>query len=336
MDENTKPAEETGAQCEADGGEKKCIWKREYSVLIILVIIIAGAMAYYQFNFSNKGVLAPEKAKAEVADFINNNLMQPGTTAEISSITPESGMYKLEVKLEDQQVEAYMSQDGKLFFPQVMNIAQIKKQKEDSKAAEAEAEKNIPKADKPTVDLYVMSFCPYGNKAEDTIKPVYELLKNKVDFNFHYIVSLDDKGKVNSLHGQPEVDQNEREICVLKNYGKDAWMNFTTYVNTNCGSDGACWQDGAKTLNINVAKINACVASQGIALMKAEEKASTDANASGSPTMLINGSSTNKVYQYGNSEAYKQAVCNSFNTAPEECSQTLTADTETSQGGSCG
>jgi glutaredoxin len=215
-----------------------------------------------------------------------------------------------------------------------MDIEETVKGVAAQRAADEEAEKNIPKSDKPVVDLYVMSFCPYGNKAEDTLKPVYELLKDKVDFNFRYIVSSEGD-KINSLHGQPEVDQNEREVCVMKDYGKDVWMNFVTYVNVNCGSDGTCWEEGAKGLGLSIAKINYCVTSEGAALMKVDEKASTEAGASGSPTMIINGASTKAVYQYGNSESYKQAICNAFNESPAECAEELSGSTSTAEGGSC-
>jgi hypothetical protein len=69
--------------------------------------------------------------------------------------------------------------------------------------------------------------------------------------------------------------------------------------------------------------------------MKAEADASSAAGASGSPTMTINGQTTQAVYQYGNSEGYKKAICDAFNTAPTECSKTLSSSTSTSQGGSC-
>ncbi|MFA6064546.1 MAG: hypothetical protein WCW44_05980 [archaeon] len=191
------------------------------------------------------------------------------------------------------------------------------------------------KTDKPVVDLYVMSFCPFGNKAEDTMLPVYNLLKDKATFNVHFIVNTDGNNVV-SLHGAPEVVQNEREACVLKNYDMNKLMNFMVYVNDNCGSNGSCWETGATALGIDKAKINACVASEGVALMKANEAASTAANANGSPTLLINGVNTTAVYQYGNSEAYKVAICNSFTTAPAECSAVLSGDaTATTQGGSC-
>ncbi|OGI29585.1 MAG: hypothetical protein A2288_00520 [Candidatus Moranbacteria bacterium RIFOXYA12_FULL_44_15] len=320
-------------------------------ILIVAIIFVAVLVAGYKLDMGKFGSLnmaskekaekltpeeskAREEAKTKALDFIDKNLVQPGTEVKVKSIEEENGMYKFELDVSGQNITAYMTKDGKKFFPSVMDIEETEKKAADAKTAEEEAEKNIAKSDKPKVDLYVMSFCPYGNKAEDTLKPAYELLKNKVDFNFHYIVNSEGDS-IQSLHGQPEVVQNEREACVMKNYGKDKWVEFATYVNANCGSDGACWEAGAKELAIDTAKITSCVASEGTALMKADEKSSGDAKATGSPTMLINGSSTKAVYKYGNAEAYKQAICNAFNEVPEECSTVLDAETATAEGGSC-
>jgi hypothetical protein len=179
-----------------------------------------------------------------------------------------------------------------------------------------------------------MSFCPYGNKAEDTLKSAYEILKDVVDFNFHYIVSSSGDA-IQSLHGEKEVVQNEREACVLRDYGEGKWFDFVTYVNTNCGSDGSCWEAGAKNSGVNASKVESCVTSDGLALMKANEKTSIDAGASGSPTMMINGVDSKAVYQYGNSEAYKQAICLAFNDAPSACDETLGSDASVAEGGSC-
>ena len=41
---------------------------------------------------------------------------------------------------------------------------------------------------KPQVDFFVMSYCPYGNQAEELIKPVYDQLKGKADFKPRYVI----------------------------------------------------------------------------------------------------------------------------------------------------
>jgi len=43
------------------------------------------------------------------------------------------------------------------------------------------------KSDKPQLDFYVMSFCPYGNQIETTLRPVFDLLKDKVELRPRYI-----------------------------------------------------------------------------------------------------------------------------------------------------
>ena len=305
------------------------------TIVVVVLIIIFGSKGGWKDKFSGSKTLTADEAKTTALDFIDGNLVAPGTAVEVKEVVDENGLYKLNLDVSGQEITAYITKDGKTFFPQAMDIEDIEKKAEEAKVAQEEADKNIPKTDKPTIDFYVMSFCPYGNQAEDTLKPVYELLKDKADFNFHYIVNSDENGKIQSLHGQPEVDQNEREACVLKYFGRDKWMAFATYVNANCGDDGACWEAGAAAASLSAAKISACMAAEGTALMKADEKASKEAGASGSPTMIINGVSTQSVYQYGNSEKYKEIICNAFNTAPEECGEVLGVSDSASQGGSC-
>jgi len=308
------------------------------AVIIVLAIVLTGSykkVGSLNNIFSKNTDIGIEAAKTKAADFVKNNLVQPGTEITTKEITKDGNLYKIIFTIGSQDVTAYITQDGTKFFPQVMDMAAIEKQAADQKAKDEAAVKDAPKTDKPQVDLYVMAFCPFGNKAEDTLKPAYNLLKDKVDFNFHYIVSS--KGDtIESLHGEKEVIENEREACVLKNYSKDKWMDFVTYVNANCGSDGSCWETGAKNYNIDTAKVTACVSSQGSVIMKENETASNNAGATGSPTMIINGVATRAVYQYGNSEGYKQAICNAFNESPSECTQELSSATSTAEGGSCG
>ncbi|HOW60850.1 MAG TPA: hypothetical protein P5548_03695 [Candidatus Moranbacteria bacterium] len=330
-----------GVKCNCKG--KICtIWQNNKTLIIVaivLFIIIAGVFAFK--NYREKVDIGPKMIKEKFQTFLNANTAT-GVKVEIKEVTKENGLYKLMVNVNGQEQPVYLTKDGnKLVSGSLISLDEIAKQNELAKKQSEENNKPIPKADKPVVDLFVMSFCPYGNKAEDTLKPVYDLLKNKVDFNFHYIVSVNGD-TVESLHGEKEVVQNEREACVLKDYGKDKWFSFVSYVNAKCGSDGSCWEAGAKTLSLNSSKISSCVAAEGLGLMKSNEEASKGANATGSPTMKINGVSSKAIYKYGDPESYKQEICNSFNVAPAECSKKLaavkgasTSDQTATQGGSC-
>ena len=316
--------------CKSGICKKAC--KNKGIIVAIVALLLLIGISYGVKTYREKVDIGSDAIKTKVQKFIESKI-PAGTALSVKNITKDGSLYKLTITIDKQDVIVYASPDGKKLVQEqyVANLDQTVDP--NAQQAAAPAQQPIPKADKPTIDLYVMAFCPYGNKAEDTLKPVYDLLKNKVNFNFHYIVTTQGS-EVQSLHGPKEVTEDEKEACVLKTYGKDKWMGIATYVNTNCGSDGACFDAGAKTLGINSATVNACVASQGLALMQENEKASNSANATGSPTMMINGVSSTAVYQYGNPESYKQQICDAFNTAPAECAKKLAGQPAAAAGGS--
>ncbi|NTW26816.1 MAG: hypothetical protein HGA36_00610 [Candidatus Moranbacteria bacterium] len=326
-----------GKALECVKGKVKCLKdgtckcdNKKWIILVVAILVIAISASYGYKVYRQKVDVGSEAVKAKVEKFLSENV-PPTAKTEIKDITEDGSLYKLTVVVDKQEIPVFVTRDGKKLM-QAQTVMELDKAPADpaQQAQAPEEQKEIPKTDKPTVDLYVMSFCPYGNKAEDTLKPVYDLLKNKVNFNFHYIVSTSGSD-IKSLHGPKEVTENEKEACVLKTYGKDKWMAIVTYVNTNCGSDGACFEVGAKTLAIDPVKVNNCVTAQGLTLMQQNEKDSNAANATGSPTMTINGVSSNAVYKYDNAEAYKQAICSGFKTAPKECQTTLTDKTATGE-----
>jgi len=212
--------------------------------------------------------------------------------------------------------------------------------------SQQESQEISNKTEKPVVELFVMSFCPYGNLAEDTLYPVVELLQDKVDWRVHYIVS-ESSGNIVSSHGEPEVLQNERELCVKELYDADKFWKFVTQVNSACGTTsydssgkilaeaGACWAEVALELSLDTNNITTCVSNNGASLLGKEIEITEENNVSGSPTLFINGiKDSQTVYQYGNSEAYKNLICSAFVDRPEECNSELASST-VGTSGSC-
>ncbi len=64
------------------------------------------------------------------------------------------------------------------------------------------------KSSKPELKFFVMSFCPYGNQAEDTLRPVYDLLKDKADFTPQYIFS-----KIDNLASYCQTSNGDSSQC---------------------------------------------------------------------------------------------------------------------------
>ena len=80
-----------------------------------------------------------------------------------------------------------------------------------------------------------MSFCPYGVIATDAMSPVAGLLGDKADINVRYIASIegDDINQVKSLHGPIEGIEDARQLCVLNNYGQEAYWNYVDEINVH-------------------------------------------------------------------------------------------------------
>jgi len=292
---------------------------------ILLAVLLVGILTTSGIGGSVGSSISREVVGQKVLEFANNQ----GANATLVNVSDDGQFYEVILSIQGQELPVYATKDGENLITQLIPLtAKV------TAPTQTPTPAKVPKSDRPTVDLFVMSFCPYGNRGEDTLLPVYELLKDKVDWKINYIVSVSGD-KVNSLHGQPEVDQDIREVCVKEEYGLDKFWKFINYVNQNRGRDGSCWEEGSNELGLDKNKIQSCFENKGLEIMKKEAEISRAAGAQGSPTMIINGAKTNVVYQYENSEAYKEAICSAFNEAPKECSQALGSTTSTSAGGSC-
>jgi len=170
--------------------------------------------------------------------------------------------------------------------------------------------------DKVKLNFYVMSKCPYGTQVLDAIAPVLKSMGDAVDFKVDYIGTEGTGGAFTSLHGQTEVDENIRELCVMKYYsGNYKYMDYVTCRDKNIQS--ADWEPCARDNGIDAAKIKACAdGSEGKGLLSASFKAASAAGARGSPTIMVAG----KPYTGGRKDAdFKRALCNAMTVKHSEC-----------------
>jgi glutaredoxin len=267
-------------------------------------------------------VLPAQQAAEKAIGFINNDLLGGQSTATLVNVTEKSGLYLVTFKVDTQTYSTYVSKDGKFLFPQSLDMTEVS-----TPAATTEP----VTAAVPTVQFFVMSFCPYGQQAEAGLKPVADLLGAKATFEPHFIVSVSGD-TVSSLHGQYEVNEDMRQAVILKHYGTATFWKYVDYLNNNCNKDNvdACWKDAAKASSVDTAKVEGWVTAEGLDLMKAEAALTGQLGVTGSPTIFINGA------PYGGSDrspgAFQTAICGAFTSKPAECSQTLSSNASTASG----
>lgn len=298
------------------------LWMASTIALAILSIVLI-------FHHPITGrALSAEEAANKAVDYLNNNVLR-GQTAELLNVTERKGLYYLKLRIGGRLFDSYITKDGSLLFPSAIELEKVVETPKTPEAFDA------PDREIPNVKFFVMSFCPFGNQAEEGLEPVFRLLGNKVEWEPHYVIysdyasgypeyCLDEENKYCSMHGIQELNQNIRELCVWKYYEHGVWWDFVLKVNDQCSSRNAdtCWEPIAKEFGIDVEKIKTCQEQEAIDFLAEEVALNKDYGVRGSPTVFIN----DKRYRGGRSpEAYKQAICSGFITKPDECSQQLSS-----------
>ena len=269
--------------------------------ILIPVVVILIVLAIAQGLYSNRGISAKKAGEIAVA-YVNKALAGQATATLTADPVKQDGVYKLKLQIGTQAMDAYITTDGKLIFPSGIDIVAETanaNNTDNTNTTNTNTTDNIPKKDKAVADLFVMSFCPYGNQAEEIMMKVVDLLKNKADIQLHYVIyenyqngSADyciNNGKYCSMHGVQEVNQDVREMCVQK-YQPTKFWNFVKQINASCTAQNAdtCWEGVASTAGIDVSKIKTCQANEATKLLQSEVDLAKKYSVTGSPQLIIN------------------------------------------------
>jgi len=326
--------------------KKSNTWMYVSGVLVVLLVI-----SLY-FNFSSggaTGALSAETASVNIMDFINNNLMQGGMEAELKNIEEVGGVYQVDLDVGGQEFISYVSKDGEIFFPQGYVLAELKEELSGAAAPNGEVETAAAavKSDEPNVKMFVMTFCPYGQQAEDGLGPALEVLGDSVDFEPHFVIygdyatrmgakwedfCWDEEEQYCSMHGIGELNEGVRQLCVF-NDNPDKWWDYVNAINAGCsyGDVDVCWESVAEDVGLDVAEIEGCFDEKGELFLKKELLLNKQFGVQGSPMVFINDAAFNG----GRApESYKAGICDAFNEAPLECGEELST-TGAAAEGSC-
>ena len=150
----------------------------------------------------------------------------------------------------------------------------------------------IARVGKPTLELFVMSYCPFGVQAEEKVIPIVKKFGDKINFKLQFIAeekeetSAQDISPFTSLHGYPEVAENIRQLLIAQEY-PDKYLD---YIFCRGKKLDKSWEDCAEKLDIDVAKIQALFDAPEAAQLFRENIARAEAlGIKASPTILVDG-----------------------------------------------
>ena len=295
-------------------------WILSTIVLSFLVlIIIIGSFAG---SFTGK-TISESDASEKVMEYFQ---AYENIGVNVTSINKTSGVYFTEISTQDGRTGAVsLTTDGK--YIGMLSLLP------ESKVTSTET-KEILKSDKPSVQLYVWGYCPYGVAAQEKLTNLVSLLKNKIDMEV--ILYYDG-------HGKFETQQNKIQACIQKVDNEKYWDYVDGFVSTiysKCGSTKTVECDKTESvklmnsLGIDSAKVMACVSTDGEKLISEYSKLALENSVSGSPTLVINGVQSDSIYS--GIDSVQEAICSAFENAPSECSTKLDSTASTTASGSCG
>ena len=151
----------------------------------------------------------------------------------------------------------------------------------------------IARVGKPTLELFVMSYCPFGVQAEEKLIPIVKEFGNKIDFKLQFIAqekeapSAQDITPFTSLHGYPEVAENIRQLLIAREY-PDKYLDYILCRGKKLDKS---WEDCAEKLGIDVARIQSLFDAPEVSeqLFRENIKRAAALGIRASPTILVDG-----------------------------------------------
>jgi glutaredoxin len=302
-------------------------------LLSLSAIVLIGIIGFgLSQNFKAKNVLGIEEAQARAEKFINENLLADGYTAEIKAVKEDGDLYSIELVVAGQEYTSYMTKDGKKFFSSGIDIEAIEEAKQEAENSQSNAASVPNKSDRPKVELFVMSHCPYGTQIEKSILPVVELLQDKIDFELKFCDY--------AMHGQTELNEQLSQYCIQEQ-GLDKLLVYLNCFLADGDSQGCLTE-----IDIDRNALASCVSqtdnqygvtasyndqntwlknsagNPAYPIFTVYQADNDNYGISGSPTLVINGST---IQSGRDSASLLATVCSAFNSQPEICGAQLSS-----------
>jgi len=316
--------------------------KNKFAILIAgAVIIILGTMLTVNFKpgFSFLAGMSKNEIATKSIDYINKNLLSGGQTATLVGSSEEAGVVKITIKVGETQFNSYATKDGKLLFPQAFSMNEtannaVASDNSNSRPSQPAADQikqacdSTQKSADPVLEAYVVSQCPFGLQMQRVLA---DIIANAPDLDqnifVRYIGSISN-GKITSMHGDEEAQENLREICVRDEQRSKYWKYVSCHI--KAGDVDSC----LVSAGIDANKLDACMSDnkRGLAYAKEDFDLNAKYGIQGSPTLVMNGKEISE-FSFGGrtSEAVKTMICCAYDKQPGVCSTQLnTANAATS------
>ncbi len=303
---------------------KKEIKGSRKKIYILIALIIVLAILIPRITSNSKINEIKEKTIPEAVKLAINN---PETKFTIGEVKEKSGVYEFKLSIGEgeqaQEYTSFISKDGKILFTSGIELEELKASTTTTtKKASCE---ELTKTDKPDLMAFVVSNCPFGLQMQRLYnKTISELPEIANNLSVKYMGSIED-GKITSMHGDEEAQENLRQICIREEQKDKFWPYLSCYMKAE-GLSQTCLNQ----VGVNQATLNTCMtdSNKGLKYAKADFDLAAKFNVTGSPTLVLNNKETVSEFDFGGrvADAIKQIVCCGSKTKAEFCNKELSKD----------
>ena len=280
----------------------KSLSKNYWAIATVLLAVLL--IAILAMSGIGNASISSNVAGQKVADWASGQV----ENVEVVSVAEEGGLYAVTFSYTNPETSTtdetslQITKDGSnLILQSIPLTGAVTAPTQQTQEQQAPTPTEIPKSDKPTVELFIMTHCPYGTQAEKGFVPVLESF-DKADAKIRFVHYF--------MH-EPEETETPRQICIREEQS-DKYLPYLREFLKEGNSEAAL-----AAANIDKVKMETCISSgKWEEYYEEDSKLSQAYGVEGSPTFAING----VISQVGrDSASYLLAICSAFNNAPEEC-----------------
>ncbi len=292
-------------------------------LFLLILGILVGFVAGKYLPYKDDRKITVKAAKSKIEAYIKSTGVQGVTIDSVEDTDP--WVYIVNGNSQGQKFVFHMTKDGTKLFQGTLDLNSTPQQDVQGAAVETPSEKT----EKPKVELFVMSQCPYGTQMEKGILPVLATLGDKIDFELKFVNY--------AMHGETEVREQMQQYCIQKQ-GLDKLKSYLSCFLKEGDSESCVNQGG-----INNTELASCIQSTDTQynIMEKFNDQSTwvggryppfdiykedveRLGVQGSPSLAING----ELISAGRDPAsILSVICSAFTNAPAECNTELSSET---------
>jgi len=294
---------------------------------IVLGVVVLALLIVVAFSGAGRaGVISKDKAGRRLVGFLSK---QAQGTVEYVSAKDIGNLYEVTVLYQNQKIPLYVTKDGKYLVQKPIPLSSGNEDSDKKQSSQrSSTSANIPKSNKPFVELFVMAYCPYGTQMEKGIIPVVRKLGDKIGFKVKFVNY--------AMHpSKGEVEEELNQYCIQEEQS-DKYLDYLSCFLED-GDGARC----LKEIGIDASKLKTCTdrvdkefdviknlkdrsswAGGRFPKVMIYDKDNQKYDVRGSPTLVVNGQ---KVQSGRSAQEILNTICSSFTTKPKECDSDMTS-----------